>query len=186
MSDIPKVVFVYMGVIFATTTLCVIWLLFMVLKPDIWGRIVDKESDFWVRKGLFSASFAEKFKRLEKGIVMKLLVGCLVFIGVYGLAFLTVKFRHVRTFQIEQEICLIGGQLLNQPAGVSRTVEFVQRLKAIKTEFAPSEVKHALQDYIVAVEQVIAAYKAGHDMEVYDQRSRAQFQKLKETLAKHK
>ena len=54
-----------------------LWLLlwFMIRHPQRWSALVEKENDFWVSKGLVSASRADSFKRFEKGRGEKILVG---------------------------------------------------------------------------------------------------------------
>jgi hypothetical protein len=58
-----------------------LWLCFMLWKPDKWGAFVDWEYSFWVRRGVVSPALADKCKRLEKGPVLKCLVGATVLLG---------------------------------------------------------------------------------------------------------
>lgn len=62
--------------------LCLAGLLFIVMRPARWNSLVDRESDFWVRRGWFSKAFAEKMKPLEKGIIPRLLLGAMTLISV--------------------------------------------------------------------------------------------------------
>jgi hypothetical protein len=66
------------------TVFCWLWLWFMVKKPARWGMMVDRENAFWVSKGIVSASFAEKFKRFEKGRGQKVLVCAAAVVGTAG------------------------------------------------------------------------------------------------------
>ena len=57
--------------------LTVMWsfLLAMMIRHRLkWGRIVDRENEFWVRKGVLSRSTGERIKRFEKGLGLKILV----------------------------------------------------------------------------------------------------------------
>lgn len=55
------------------------WMIFILVCPNQWSIIVDKENDFWVKKGIVKASTAEKIARFEKGMGFKILL-------VFGLA----------------------------------------------------------------------------------------------------
>lgn len=55
-----------------------LWLAFIILLPKTWGKIVDKESAFWVKTGLLSESIVEGTKKFEKGIGLKILLGLVV------------------------------------------------------------------------------------------------------------
>ena len=66
---------------------CLAALVFIIARPAVWGRIVDRENGYWVRRGWLSGAFVEKIKKLETGITMKILLGanlliCVVMIGV--------------------------------------------------------------------------------------------------------
>ena len=72
-------------------TLVVLWL--MVARPATWQRLVDKENDFWVSKGLVSAS--AWFRRFEKGAGQKVLVALAGLLGAAGFIALALQFwRH--------------------------------------------------------------------------------------------
>jgi hypothetical protein len=58
------------------------WLAFVIIRPSAWSSLVDRENDFWVRRGWVSSAFAEKIKSLEKGIILKLLLGAMALISV--------------------------------------------------------------------------------------------------------
>ena len=64
-----------------------IWLWFIIKRPEKWAAWVDKENDFWVRKGIFSVPFAKWMKRIEKGMPQKLLVGTGALLGICVLIF---------------------------------------------------------------------------------------------------
>ena len=62
--------------------LWVAWLIFVVLCPNQWSMIVDKENGFWVEKGIVKAATAERIARFEKGKGFKILltVGLVLFL----------------------------------------------------------------------------------------------------------
>jgi hypothetical protein len=62
--------------------LCLAGLALIIIRPAMWGSLVDRENDFWVRRGWFSSAFAQKMKSLEKGIVPKLFLGAMALISV--------------------------------------------------------------------------------------------------------
>jgi len=78
---------VWLGVIAIFTVLGYIWLWFILKRPEKWAVWVDRENDFWVRKGIVSAAFAERQKRRETGWPQKILVGIMAFGGTAALIF---------------------------------------------------------------------------------------------------
>lgn len=60
--------------ILAIAALGWLWMGFTLRYPAKWAAIVDKENAFWVSRGLLSTALAERFKRIEKGRTLKLLV----------------------------------------------------------------------------------------------------------------
>lgn len=72
---------ILIGALCLLTTASLLWLCFMLRKPDKWGTFVDWEYSFWVRRGVLSPALAEKCKRLEKGSALKWLVGATVLVG---------------------------------------------------------------------------------------------------------
>lgn len=60
------------------TVLSCLGLGFIIFCPKRWAALVDKENNYWVGKGVVSASRAELVKKLEKGMVMKVMVGLVV------------------------------------------------------------------------------------------------------------
>ena len=59
------------------------WLIFILLYPDKWSHVVDKETNFWVKKGIIKTAFAEKCASFEKGKGMKtfLSIGLIGFVA---------------------------------------------------------------------------------------------------------
>ncbi len=53
-------------------------LLFMISRPATWSALVDRENDFWVRRGWLSRGFVDKIKVLEKGPTLKLMFATVV------------------------------------------------------------------------------------------------------------
>lgn len=86
----PTSFYFWLGIAVLLTVLGYIGLWFILKRPEKWGAWVDKENDFWVRKGLASVRFAERNKRLEKGLPMKLMVGVVPAIGTSGLIYIGV------------------------------------------------------------------------------------------------
>jgi hypothetical protein len=68
------------------TALLICWFWFILAKPNLWSRLVDKENDFWVKRGIISASFSDKFRRFEKGLGLKILIAAGALLGIAGLA----------------------------------------------------------------------------------------------------
>ncbi len=81
-----KLTLLLAAALFCLTAAAFLWLCFMLWKPGKWGAFVDWEYDFWVRWHLVSPSLAQKCKRLEKGPVLKWLVGATVLVGTVFLA----------------------------------------------------------------------------------------------------
>lgn len=50
------------------------FLIFLILFPKKWAFIVEKENRYWVAKGVFKDTTAEKFIRFEKSPLFKILV----------------------------------------------------------------------------------------------------------------
>ena len=73
-------------------------LAFTIIFPGQWARLIDREHEFFLKHGLVSESVSRGFKRLEKGIVIKLGLAATVFIGLLDLA--TVILRYVLGFRI--------------------------------------------------------------------------------------
>ena len=76
-------------VLIALTVFGWLWLWFMMAKPEPWSRFVNRENDFWVSRGIISASLSERIRRFEKGRGQKILVGS-------GAAFGTVLLLFIR------------------------------------------------------------------------------------------
>jgi hypothetical protein len=57
------------------SALWAIFLAFMILAPNKWASIVDKENNFWSTKGIITPEFATKCARFEKGKLFKIILG---------------------------------------------------------------------------------------------------------------
>lgn len=90
-------------------------------------------------------------------LIASLILGALSIHGFIGLV------RQTHTRALEREFAAAVKELEKSPPGVERAETFVRNLKAINPGYAPPEVKQALQEYIVAFEQSLAALKAGQD-----------------------
>jgi hypothetical protein len=77
-------VYLLLGLLGVLTVISLAWLWFMVNRPERWSQLVDKENDFWVGKGMVSASKAEWFRRFEKGFGQKVLVAIAALLGATG------------------------------------------------------------------------------------------------------
>ncbi len=54
-----------------------------VMRPEKWNAMVDRDNDFWVKKGLISPALAERVKAAEKGLLMKWTLGfCAIFLAI--------------------------------------------------------------------------------------------------------
>lgn len=94
-------------------------------------------------------------------------VACLLMIAwsIYGFIGLV---HQAHTRSIAKDFAAANAELQTSPPGLERTETFLKRVKAIDTSYAPAAVKHALQDYISAFDQSLAALKAGHDTTQFD------------------
>ncbi len=91
----PMVAYIILGLLGVLTLFALVVLWLMVARPATWGRFVDKENDFWVNKGLISASASAWFRRFEKGAGQKLLVALAASLGALGFVTLALQFwRH--------------------------------------------------------------------------------------------
>ena len=88
----------FIGLLAAFLVVFLIMLAFTIIFPGQWARLVDREHEFFLKRGLVSESVSRGFKRLEKGIVIKLALAATVFIGLLDLA--TVILRYVLGFRI--------------------------------------------------------------------------------------
>ena len=78
--------------------------------------------------------------------------------------------RQSNTWDVEQKTSAALRELQNSPTGLKRAEEYLVRIKAIKNDYAPDDLKRALADYASALEQSIEAAKAGRDTSSFDQR----------------
>jgi hypothetical protein len=76
----------------AVISLALLW--FTIARPDQWSRMVDKENDFWVGKGIVSSSASAWFRRFEKGRGQKVLIALIGVLGVAGFICMTILVRH--------------------------------------------------------------------------------------------
>ncbi len=65
------------------------WLAFIIGAPTKWGDLVEKENGYWVKKGIFKTSTANKMIKFEKGKGLKFLI--MFPIAIYLLASLYIK-----------------------------------------------------------------------------------------------
>jgi hypothetical protein len=87
-----------LAILVVLTVFEICWLWFMIAKPERWSRFVDRENDFWVKRGIVSASLSERFKKFEKGLGQKILVGTGALLGMAALvgAFIILLWYHYR------------------------------------------------------------------------------------------
>jgi len=90
-----------------------------------------------------------------------------------------------RTRQVSRDLYSVVDQVARKPPTIERATEFIQKLRAINTDYAPAEVKRALKDYINAAEQSLQAWKAGQNTKIYDQKIQEQNQILQASLKKY-
>ncbi len=81
--------------------------------------------------------------------------------SIYGFIDL-VREKHVRFIDQDLGAALAESQKL--PPGFAQAEDYLRRLKAIKTAYAPPEMQQALFDYIAAYEKALIAMEAGRDV----------------------
>ncbi len=74
------------------------WLVFTLIFPRQWARMVDREHDFFLKRGLVSESVSRGFKQLEKGIVLRLALAGTILVALMDLT--VVVLRYVLGFRI--------------------------------------------------------------------------------------
>jgi len=62
-------------VIMTLTAGCWLWLGIMFALPKQWARLVDRENEFWAKRGWVPGMLTELVKRFEKGWGLKLFTG---------------------------------------------------------------------------------------------------------------
>jgi hypothetical protein len=72
-----------------------------------------------------------------------------------------VRQTHVRF--VDEDLGAAWKESRKVPEGFARGEDYLRRLKAIKTRWAPPEMKEALFDYIAAYEKGLIATEAGRD-----------------------
>jgi hypothetical protein len=70
----------------------VFWLIFTLLFPDQWAWLVDQEQKFLLKHGLVSESFSRHLDRMEKGIVLKVVLGATVLLGTMALILIVLRY----------------------------------------------------------------------------------------------
>jgi len=60
---------------------CLAALAFIIGRPKVWASWVDKENNYWVARGRLASGLAERIKKLEKGLTMKILLGANVLLS---------------------------------------------------------------------------------------------------------
>jgi hypothetical protein len=103
----------------------------------------------------------------SKSVQILVLVASLI-LGAFSIHGFIDLVRQTHTRALEREFAAAVNKLEKSPPGVERAETFVRNLKAISPGYAPPEVKQALQEYVVALEQSLAALKAGQDTTRYD------------------
>lgn len=91
---------------------------------------------------------------------------------------------HMR--QVIEEVSAASAASQKLPPGIERAEMFMSKIKAIRTGYAPAEFKQALQDYISAFEQSLAAAKAGQDTTKLDANIAEAKQRIAECYRKYK
>ena len=70
----------------------VFWLVFTLLFPDRWAWLVDREQKLLLKHGLVSESFSRHLERMEKGIVLKMVLGATVLLGTMALTLIVLRY----------------------------------------------------------------------------------------------
>lgn len=80
-----------MAVYASLLTLAVgVWLVILIRFPRKWAALVDRENDFWIRKGVVKDSTSGWFRRLEKGRFLVVCVWALFLLLLFLTTFLFV------------------------------------------------------------------------------------------------
>ena len=77
-----------------------------------------------------------------------------------------IRLQH--TISIDSAFSAALEELHNSPRGLPSAEQFVQRVNAINTDYAPAEVKQALAGYRTSLAQSMTAAKNGEDMVPYE------------------
>jgi len=83
--NVLKTIYILLGLVLVSTVFFYLWLWFVTRRPGKWAAWVDRENDYWVRKGLISDTVAEAMKRIEKGRPLKVVIGAAALLGTGGL-----------------------------------------------------------------------------------------------------
>jgi hypothetical protein len=84
-------------------------------------------------------------------------------IGVYSFYDFPHQVRQTHVRFIEEDLSAAWTESQKLPPGFPRGEDYLRRLKAIKTAYAPAEMQQALFDYIAAYERGLIAMEAGRD-----------------------
>jgi hypothetical protein len=76
--------------------------------------------------------------------------------------------RQSNTWDVEQKMQAALQEAQKSPPGLERAEKYLARLKAIKVDYAPDDLKQALADYASALEHSIEAAKVGRDTTSFD------------------
>jgi hypothetical protein len=68
------------------------WLVFTLLFPDQWAWLFDREQGFLIKHGLVSKSFSRHLERMEKGIVLKVVLVATVLLGTMALTLIILRY----------------------------------------------------------------------------------------------
>lgn len=93
--------------------------------------------------------------------------------------------HHTHTRGIDAEMKSAVDYSNTLPPGIDRAQALVDRLRKITPGWAPDEVTHALAEYIAALQADIDAFKAGKEVEAYDQALQRAQQKLTAAIKKN-
>jgi len=67
-----------------------VWLVILIRFPHKWADLVDKENDFWIRRGVVKKSTSGWVRRLEKGRFLVVCVWALFILLLFLTTFLIV------------------------------------------------------------------------------------------------
>jgi hypothetical protein len=88
----------FIALLAAFLVVFLVLLAFTIIFPIQWARLVDREYEFFLRRGLVSESVSRGFKRLEKGFVLKLALAGTIIVGLMDMT--VVVMRYVLGFRI--------------------------------------------------------------------------------------
>ena len=89
------------------------------------------------------------------------------------------------TRDLESRLAAVTNGFASTPYGISQNEEFLERIKAVDASHAPTEVRQALHDYIVAYQGALEATKEGRDASAYAQPMAETKERLRLALRKY-